>query len=84
MRLLLFGIISLLSPPVLAAGPTADQVEFFETRIRPVLVEHCYSCHNSAKEAAGSLALDHRRGLRRGGDGGRIVVPGKPGQSRLL
>jgi len=84
MRLLLFGIISFLASPVFAAGPTADQVEFFETRIRPVLVEHCYSCHNSAKEAAGSLALDHRRGLRRGGDGGRIVVPGKPGQSRLL
>ena len=67
-----------------ARGSADDRIEFFEARIRPVLVEHCYACHNSAKKAAGSLALDHRKGLRQGGDGGKIVVPGKPGQSRLL
>ena len=70
--------------PVAARGPVDDRIEFFETRIRPVLVEHCYACHNSVKEAAGSLALDHRKGLRQGGDSGKIVVPGRPEQSRLL
>ena len=67
-----------------ADAPTAEQVEFFETRIRPVLVEQCYSCHNSAKTAEGSLTLDDRAGLLKGGDGGAIVVPKKPGESRLL
>ena len=70
--------------PVDARRPADDRIEFFEARIRPVLVEHCYACHNSAKNAAGSLALDHRRGLRQGGDGGKVVVPGRPEQSRLL
>ena len=46
--------------PVAARGPVDDRIECFETRIRPVLVEHCYACHNSVKEAAGSLALPHR------------------------
>ena len=70
--------------PVDTRGPADDRIEFFEARIRPVLVEHCYGCHNSSKKAAGSLALDHRKGLRQGGDGGKIVVPGRPDQSRLL
>ena len=66
-------------------GPTkAAQLEFFETRIRPILVERCYACHNSTKTAEASLALDHRAGLLKGGDGGAIIVPGQSGQSRLL
>ena len=84
MRILLLGCLLAVTQSVIAAEPIDDQVEFFEKRIRPVLVEHCYACHNSAKETAGSLALDHRAGLRRGGDGGPIIVPGKPDQSRLL
>ena len=67
-----------------AAEHNREQIEFFERRIRPVLVEHCYSCHNSSNEAAGSLALDHRKGLIQGGDSGPIIVPGKPKKSRLL
>jgi hypothetical protein len=63
---------------------TNEQNDFFETRIRPVLVEQCYSCHNSTKQADASLELDHRPGLLEGGDGGKIVVPGKPLESRLL
>jgi Protein of unknown function (DUF1553)/Protein of unknown function (DUF1549)/Planctomycete cytochrome C/Concanavalin A-like lectin/glucanases superfamily len=61
-----------------------QQLEFFESRIRPVLVEHCYACHNAAKSAEGSLELDHRSGLRKGGDGGKIVIPGDPPSSRLI
>ena len=61
-----------------------DHLAFFESRIRPVLVEHCYGCHNASKSADGGLALDSRAGLLEGGDGGEIVVPGKPAESRLL
>lgn len=67
-----------------AAEPTAEQREFFETRIRPVLVEQCYECHNSVKKAEGGLAVDQRAALLKGGDEGAIVVPGKPSESRLL
>ena len=72
------------SPFAPAAVMADEQVEFFEKRIRPILVERCYSCHNSSVEAAGSLALDHRAGLRNGGDGGVLIVPGQPDESRLL
>jgi hypothetical protein len=68
-----------------AADP---RLEFFEKKIRPVLVEHCYSCHSA--EAAGrgklkaSLAVDTRAGLLKGGESGASVVPGKPAASVLL
>lgn len=58
--------------------------EFFETRIRPVLVEHCYQCHNSAETAEGGLVVDHRSAIQRGGDGGVVIVAGKPNESRLI
>ncbi|MDH3719561.1 MAG: DUF1549 domain-containing protein, partial [Planctomycetota bacterium] len=64
--------------------PTREQLDFFESRIRPVLVEHCYECHNSVDTAEGKLAVDHRVALLKGGAGGPIIVPGKPTQSRLL
>jgi hypothetical protein len=64
--------------------PTAAQREFFETRIRPVLVQRCYSCHNSSVTAQGGLALDQRNSLRKGGIGGVVIVPGQPEKSRLL
>ncbi len=58
--------------------------EFFETRIRPVLVEHCYACHNSSETTEGDLALDFRQGLVDGGSGGVLIVPGDPAKSRLI
>lgn len=67
-----------------AAGPASERLEFFESRIRPVLVEQCYECHNSAKAPDGGLTLDDRAGLLKGGDGGAVIVPGKPAESRLL
>lgn len=67
-----------------AAPLTDQQIEFFEKRIRPVLVEQCYSCHNSSKSADGSLELDHRNGFLKGGDGGAIITPGDPNSSRLI
>ena len=61
-----------------------DRVELFEKSIRPLLVEHCYSCHNSTNKAEGNLKLDYRGGLLQGGDRGPSVVPGKPDESLLL
>jgi hypothetical protein len=63
----------------------ADEVEFFETRIRPVLVKHCYECHSSASaEIQGGLVVDYREGLRKGGETGPAVLPGMPEKSLLL
>jgi hypothetical protein len=73
----------LLLSPALASA--ADDTAFFETKIRPVLVEHCYSCHSpEAKKIKGGLLLDTREGLRRGGDTGPAVVPGDASQSLLI
>ena len=67
-----------------ARAQQAAQIEFFESRIRPVLVEHCYRCHNSADQAEGDLALDHREGLLAGGSAGPLIVSGDPDKSRLI
>ena len=66
-------------------SPTAEQMEFFETRIRPVLIEHCYACHSAeAKEVKGSLRLDSRDAALTGGDSGPALVAGKPEDSLLM
>ncbi len=67
-----------------AAGQESSELEHFERRIRPVLVENCYKCHNSVDAAEGGLALDSREGLRRGGSSGAAVVPGNAERSLLV
>jgi len=60
-------------------------LDFYERRVRPVLVEHCYKCHSeSAESVKGGLRLDSAAGIHGGGDSGEIVVPGRPGESPLL
>lgn len=62
-----------------------QRLEFFEKRIRPVLVEHCYQCHAAdARNVRGGLLLDSRAGTLAGGDSGPAVVPGEPEESLLL
>jgi hypothetical protein len=67
---------------------TPAGIAFFESKIRPVLVEHCYSCHSAeaakARKLRGGLFLDSREGVRRGGDNGLVVVPGDAKKSLLL
>ncbi|TVQ01313.1 MAG: DUF1553 domain-containing protein [Planctomycetaceae bacterium] len=80
---------SLTSLPHLSAQPPgsnwpAEKVEFFESRIRPVLIASCYGCHNQAETTDGGLALDSRQGIREGGDGGPVLIPGDVPASRLL
>ncbi len=72
----------MLCSPLLAQAPDAA---FFESRIRPVLVNKCYGCHSSKlKSPFGGLALDTKAGLSKGGASGTVVIPGKPAGSRLL
>lgn len=56
---------------------------FFETKIRPVLVEQCYECHSGETQESG-LRLDTRKGTRIGGDRGSSISVGKPERSLLL
>ena len=63
----------------------ADSVEFFENRIRPVLVQHCYECHSGeSDEIGGSFVLDSQSGMMHGGDSGPAIVPGKANESLLV
>ena len=77
---------AMLAPGAVGAAdpPAAETIDFFESRIRPVLVEHCYQCHNSVDTAEAELALDFRDGLRKASQRGVIVVPGQPDKSLLL
>jgi Protein of unknown function (DUF1549)/Protein of unknown function (DUF1553)/Planctomycete cytochrome C/EF-hand domain pair len=66
-------------------APTADQLAFFEKKIRPVLVAHCNKCHSAeAEKIKGGLALDTRDGVRKGGETGPAVVPGDLKRSLLI
>jgi len=85
---------SLLLALLLAAGvearqetapPDAAGIEFFEQKVRPILVEKCYSCHSAtAEKLKGNLYLDTREGSLKGGDLGPSVVPGDPERSLLV
>src|SRR5262245_44313963 len=75
--------ITLLLTPICASPGASEKVEFFEKRIRPVLVNECTECHGEKKQKGG-LRVDSREALRRGGDAGPAVVPGNPEKSLLL
>ncbi|MEO1524797.1 MAG: PSD1 and planctomycete cytochrome C domain-containing protein [Planctomycetota bacterium] len=69
----------------LLVAPFATADEFFESRIRPVLVEHCYECHSeSAGVIQAGLRLDAANKMREGGDSGSVIVPGDPEASLLI
>lgn len=67
-----------------AADHSAHEIEFFESKIRPVLAQECYECHNSRDKAKAGLVLDFRDGLLEGGDLGPTLIPGKPDESILM
>ena len=75
--------VSYSDPP--KSSQLSEELDFFETKIRPVLAKHCYECHSeSSSELQGGLRVDTREGLRIGGDSGPAVVPGNAAQSLLL
>lgn len=68
-----------------AASTERTAVEFFEQKVRPILVERCFACHSQAAgKKKGGLVLDSRAALLRGGDSGPAVVPGQPDKSLLF
>ncbi len=81
----LLAVLVLGSPAIHGAESPGTGIDFFEKKIRPVLVANCYQCHSaSAKEVKGQLRLDTRVGIRKGGETGPAVVPGKPNESLLI
>jgi hypothetical protein len=75
-------ILLVVAAPVMAAP---DDREFFEKRVRPLLVQHCYSCHSTeAKKQKGGLRLDNRAAILKGGDSGPVVIELKPEHSMLV
>ena len=75
-------------PAAVAAAADSAQIEFFEKKIRPVLVERCYECHSAeaakAGKLEGKLALDSRAGIRQGGESGPAVMPGDVAASTII
>lgn len=73
---------------VIAQDLTPDEARFFEAKIRPVLVKHCYECHSSEAllndKLENELLLDTKSGIRKGGASGPAVVPGDPKTSLLI
>lgn len=87
-RLLALGVALVLRGVAVAQPPDAAGIEFFEKKIRPVLVQHCYACHSEEarknKKLRGGLLLDTRDGVLKGGDSGPALVPGKVKDGHLL
>lgn len=81
-------IVFLTSTLGFSAEPDRKGLDFFEAKIRPVLVRECYECHSAkavaGKKLKGALLLDSRDASRKGGESGPAVVPGKPGESLLI
>lgn len=64
---------------------TADESEFFESKIRPALIEHCYKCHSAESDKLkGGLALDSRDATLKGGSSGPSIEPGNPEKSLFV
>ncbi len=81
---LVFGVV-LAAAACSAADEPALDAEFFEAKIRPVLVDKCYKCHSAdAKELKGGLRLDSRAGWQKGGDSGPAIVPKNVDDSLLI
>src|SRR5436190_4430109 len=74
---------ALLALALLPTIQAADGVESFEKRIRPVLADRCYECHGEKKQKGG-LRLDSAMALRKGGDSGPALVPGRPEESLMI
>ncbi|MSQ96942.1 MAG: DUF1553 domain-containing protein [Gemmataceae bacterium] len=81
---ILFGLLCL--PGLLYAGGTNPKgIEFFESKIRPVLSKYCYECHSAqSKKLKADLLLDSKAGMLKGGDSGPVLVPGKAKASLLI
>lgn len=80
-RGVLLGMACLLSSVAVSAEPDID---FFEKKIRPILVDNCYSCHSLGKRLRGGLSLETKEAVLKGGDTGPALIAGKPDDSLLI
>jgi hypothetical protein len=92
-RVFLTSLLAITAVPVVAQSaptpadprPTKSGAEFFEKKIRPIFVRHCYECHSGdPKKAKSNFVLDTREGLKKGGESGPVIVPGHPDDSPLI
>ncbi|MEO2028085.1 MAG: PSD1 and planctomycete cytochrome C domain-containing protein [Fuerstiella sp.] len=87
-KLLLLPFLLITTISLQGADDDRRGLDFFEAKIRPELVKHCYECHSAGaagkNKLKGALLLDSRDGSRKGGESGPAVVPGKPDESLLL
>lgn len=68
-----------------APQPSQEQIDFFEKKIRPVFIEHCYECHSAqSTPIQAGLTLDSAQGLLRGGDSGPAIEPNKSTSSLII
>ena len=83
--LVVFALTNVSLPLIVAAEPKAEDLQFFEQHIRPLLQQHCYQCHSAEAEVVESgLQLDSRPAWEQGGDSGPAIVPGKPEESLFI
>ena len=78
---------ALLSTVSLARAAARDDsagVEYFEKKVRPLLVANCYTCHSADTNSRSGLRVDDRNGLLAGGSRGPAIIPGKPDESLLI
>ena len=84
----LFALLSISSVGSTVHAADEDGIRFFEQKIRPVLVQQCYSCHSAQaredKKLQGGLYLDSAAGIAAGGESGDVLVKGNPDASNLL
>jgi hypothetical protein len=67
------------------AAPSTAEIDFFESKIRPLFAEHCYKCHSAiADKVKGGLRLDNPEAILKGGSSGTVVVPGDLSTSLLI
>lgn len=76
-------LLSASSLPAAEKQPTQKQIQFFESKIRPLLIKHCYDCHGPDEQESG-LRVDTFKDIVKGGKAGPLLVPGKPEQSILI
>ena len=74
---------ALLTIPSPTCRAAQDETDFFETQIRPLLVEHCVACHGPRRQE-GSLRLDSKAALLNGGESGPAAISGNPNDSRIV
>ncbi|RPH76425.1 MAG: hypothetical protein EHM77_09215, partial [Planctomycetaceae bacterium] len=80
-------VFSGLATAMMFGSPSAsadERAEFFESRIRPLLINRCCKCHSSETEQNGGLSLDSKAGWEIGGDSGTSIVPGDVDASLLI